>query len=224
MDFPSTIWTVIRNAAADPQGARDQVIRRYWEPVCGYASKRGLSAEDAEDMAQTVFLHVCRDGFLERADRNKGRFRGLLVAMANHLIDSWWRLKYAGGDKRAVVSLDDEGTLAVADAAAKPVDSDFNRLWAENVLARAMERLKEESDRLRTPYHAAVDAFYLKGRSYSEIAAALRVPEGQVRNYVFRGKARLSQLVRDFIREYSGSAEEYAEELRDLGEFLGAEA
>jgi DNA-directed RNA polymerase specialized sigma24 family protein len=65
-----------------------------------------------------------------------------------------------------------------------------------------------------------VEAFYLEGHSYVEIAAELSVAEAQVKNYVFRGKARLGDLVREFIREYSGSAEEYEGELHDLHTFL----
>ncbi len=225
MDFPSTVWTVLRAAKDDPRGARDQIIRRYWEPVHDYARIKGLAPEDAEEITQSVFMHVCRDGFLEQADRAKGRFRSLIVAVTDNVIKMWWRLQYADKRKgrRHQVSLDDDRLREiVADTTHASVDKHFNRVWAANLLRMAMVRLEEESGRLDTPYGKAVRLHFLEGRSYEETAEALKTTVVQVRNYIFRGKTLLGDFIRSVIREYCGSQDEYEDELRDLQEFLSS--
>ena len=43
---------------------------------------RGLSPNDAEDLAQEFFLVALKRNFLEKADRERGRFRGYLRTAA----------------------------------------------------------------------------------------------------------------------------------------------
>jgi len=217
MDFPSTIWTVLRSAKDDPQGTRDIIIRQYWEPVRRYAQLHGLSLDDAEDLAQNVFLQICRDGFLEKADRTKGRFRGLLVAVTENLLKMWWRGEYSR--KRRGQALVDENLAEAPEV--KPVDDRFNRLWAENIVRGALDRFRAASDQAALPYCRAIEAFFLENRSYTEIARELDTHEGAVKNYIFRGKAKLGELIRGAIAEYCGSREEFDEEVRDLQRFLG---
>lgn len=223
MEFPSTIWTVIRKAKDDPKGARELVIRRYWEPILQYARMKGLASDDAEDLTQNVFLHVSKEGFLEQADRAKGRFRSLLIAVTDNVLNMWWRHQYAEKrDGRRQVLLDDERLREIAATSGTTVvDAEFNRTWAQNIIRHALDRLRVESERLGTPYAAAVEAHYLRGRSYQDIATDLQSTPAQIRNYIFRGKALLGDFIRDFIREYCGSQEEFDEELRDLQQFLG---
>lgn len=207
--FPSTLWTQIRN------GAKDNVARRYWAPVHRYLTLKGLTHEDAEDMTQTVFVHISRDGFLESADRAKGRFRALLVAVTENLLKMWWREKYAEKRRadRPPLSLDEANLTAIAGSTAPP-DQIFARAWAEDLLKHALDRLRAE----RAPQAAALESLYLLGRSYAEIDP----DEAKVKNLVFRGKARLGEILRDLVREYSGSSEEFEDELRDLQCYLTA--
>jgi RNA polymerase sigma-70 factor (ECF subfamily) len=215
VEFPPTFWTVIRRAGTDPQGAREQVVRRYWRPIFEYFRLRGLAHEDAEDLTQVTFLQICRDDFLERADRSKGKFRTLLLAVANHVLDSDWRRAYAlkrGGGLDALPL--DKAILEIPERKSIPTSAEFDRAWAENLMTEALSKLGP-------PHREAVEQHYLSGRSYAQIASALRKREDDVKNLIFRGKARLRELVRGLIQEYACDDEHIEEELRDLRSFLG---
>jgi len=219
VEFPSTLWTQILEAQQDPKGAREKVFARYWEPMFHYLQAKGVAREDAEDLTQTVFLHLTRQPLLERADRAKGRFRQLLKAVATNLLNMWLREGYAkkrGGDG-AKASLDDGLLLEIADQAGGVGDPQFDASFDKGLLRSALARLKEESDERKTPYHAALELLYLEGKSYREITAALGVDEGVLKNYVHRGKVKLGEYIREEVRAYASSKEEYDEELKRLG-------
>jgi DNA-directed RNA polymerase specialized sigma24 family protein len=69
-----------------PERARAEVFTRYRTPVFNFLRNRGLSEHDAEDVAQDVFLRVCREDFLKKLDRNRGKFRSLLLAVTRHVM------------------------------------------------------------------------------------------------------------------------------------------
>jgi sigma-70-like protein len=81
MHLPTTVWSTLLKVRRDPARVKDLVVRRYRQPVYEFALQRGLPPEDADDVAQEVFLRVCREEFLEKADRTRGRFRTLLLAV-----------------------------------------------------------------------------------------------------------------------------------------------
>ena len=118
---------------------------------------------------------------------------------------------------RGKLSLEDSQMHEIADSSADlQIDAEFNRLWAENVLDRALDKLKGENEN----YFTSVRLLYLEGKSYEQIAGTMGVEEPKIKNYIHRGKARLGDFIKQFIREYSGSSAEFETELRDLREFL----
>ena len=75
--FPSTRWSRIL-ASGD---ARDleALARTYWRPIRAYLAARfRLGDDDADDLAQEAFAWMLETRFLDRADPDRGRFRGLL--------------------------------------------------------------------------------------------------------------------------------------------------
>jgi RNA polymerase sigma-70 factor (ECF subfamily) len=84
--FPTTIWTVIREAGADDTSALDRFARAYEDPVSRYVRGRGFAGPDADDVVQEVFLRLLRGRVLEKADRERGRFRSLLLSVCRHVI------------------------------------------------------------------------------------------------------------------------------------------
>lgn len=186
------MWTTLRGLRRDPRRVQELVVRRYWQPVYDFACQQGLRHEDAEDVAQGVFMHICRDEFLKRADRAKGRFRSLLLAVTRHVIASFRRRELAGvRDRRREVPLEDFDLTADPDP-----DAEFDRLWVRNLVAQALDRLKDD---------ATLPALRLQlgGKSYREIAEALGKPETAVTNHVHRAKQRLRAEITRLIEEYS---------------------
>src|SRR5882762_3689278 len=81
--FPTTRWTLVI-AAADPQRkeARSALVslcENYWYPLYAYLRRRGYPADQAEDLTQEFFMHLLEGRYLDRADREKKRFRSVIL-------------------------------------------------------------------------------------------------------------------------------------------------
>jgi RNA polymerase sigma factor (sigma-70 family) len=176
--------------------------------VVEFARRQGLRDEDAEDVTQEVFLRVCGETFLRKADQIRGRFRTVLLAVTKHVIGSWRRHERAGKrDRRREVSL--EGIPLPAEL---PADPEFDRLWVQNLMNQAMDRLKDDP---------GIEALRLQlgGLSYQEIADRLGRKVTDVTNFIHRAKGRLRREFERLIAEYS-TREEVADEIAALRRFL----
>jgi RNA polymerase sigma-70 factor (ECF subfamily) len=207
-DFPSSIWTRIIEFKKDPEQVKDQIVRRYRQPVYEFLRRQGLTHEDAEDLAQEVFARIAKDEFLEKADRRKGKFRSLLLAVTRHVIASFRRYELAAQrDRRKEVGIED---LEIPQAV--PPDGEFDRLWVKNLIQGAMERLKHD------PALAAL-RLQLEGKSYQEIASELGKRETDVTNHIYRAKQRIKLEVESMIKEYCGEGE-VQDEIASLLKYL----
>jgi DNA-directed RNA polymerase specialized sigma24 family protein len=113
--FATTRWSLILSAAnsqSEEQKARDaleELCRIYWRPVFVFVCRRGYSTEDAQDLTQDFFLKILEPKWLEQADRNRGRFRTLLLtSLQNFLIKAIEKThaRKRGGDLK-FISWDD---------------------------------------------------------------------------------------------------------------------
>lgn len=207
-NFPSSVWTVLLEARRDPEKVKDVVVRRYQQPVYEFMRRNGLRHEDAEDLAQEVFVRVCSEEFLKRVDPRKGRFRALLLTVSRHALASFRRKELsAGRDRRREVALEDFDLPAEVEP-----DAEFDSLWVRNLLSQAFEKLKEE------PGMAAL-RLQMLGKSYQEIARALSKSETEVTNHIHRGKKRLRQEIERMIAEYA-NREETPGEVESLLQYL----
>ena len=110
--FPTTLWTRIKQAGKEDPLASDVVARRYYPAILSYlqgqGQGQGLSAAEADDVAQEVFLQLFSKDVLVRADRDKGRFRALLITVTKRIVQGNYRKQSAqkrGGGAQPV-SLD----------------------------------------------------------------------------------------------------------------------
>jgi len=157
--MPTTPWSTILQFRANPEKVKDFVVRRYRQPVVEFAKFQGLSQEDAEDAAQEVFVRVCDEKFLRKADEIRTKFRTVLLAVTRRVIITLRRHDTAGmRDRRRRIPL--EG-LDIPEN--EPDDPDFDRLWVKNLVERALEMLEGE------PSIQAL-RLQLKGHSYQEIS------------------------------------------------------
>jgi RNA polymerase sigma-70 factor (ECF subfamily) len=205
-EFQSTLWTLIRGADRGDEAALREFALKYRAPVVAYIARRGL-AREAEDLAQEVFVRLFEDRVLSKADPSRGRFRSLVLAVTRHVMGH--HRERQGAQKRGggyVRSLEGQ------DVALPEADEGFDREWVAHLLEVALSRLAREHPN----YHDALRRFLLEGSSCAEIASALGKSEGDIHNYVRRGKAKLADYLRDEVRDYSATRDEYEEELRSL--------
>src|ERR1051325_684449 len=94
-EFVTTRWSLIVSAAnlgTEEQKARDalaELCRTYWRPMFLFVRARGYAIEDAQDVTQDFFVTILKKNWLQHADRNRGRFRSLLLkSLQNFLINA----------------------------------------------------------------------------------------------------------------------------------------
>src|SRR5512138_3914991 len=110
--FATTHWSVVLTARQheSPQAgaAWEKLCRTYWYPLYAYVRRRGFSQHDGQDATQGFFAHLVERQSLDRADRDKGRFRSFLLASFNYFLANQW--DRANAQKRGggvqVLSLD----------------------------------------------------------------------------------------------------------------------
>ena len=213
--FPTTFWSTL---IGRPDRARQELFTRYRTPVFNYVVNQGYGEEDADDLTQEVFLRISREEFLRKADRLKGKFRSLVLAVTRHVIlkERAKRLRL----KAASVEQDDldDAVFAVAEADAE--DEKFNTLWIQNLVGLALERLMVETRGGGPRYYEALVLNQFQGLSYDDVARSLGVQVSDVRNWIHYGKKKLKGFLIDHVRAYSSSDAGLSEELAFVNRFL----
>ena len=209
-EFQSTLWTVIRGADRSEETALREFALKYRGPIVGYIARRGF-ANDAEDLAQEVFLRLLQDRVLSKADPSQGRFRSLLLAVTRHVLGKHRERESAqkrgGGQVR---SLGDQ------DVSRDEPDEHFDREWVSHLVEVALARLARE----HPDYHQALQRSALDGIPCAQIATSLGKTEGDIHNWIHRGKKMLVDYLKDQVQEYSLSRQDYDEELKYLSKFF----
>src|SRR5262245_23416363 len=166
--FPSTIWTSI---ARNPERARARVFSAYRIPIFNYVRNQGFSEHDAEDLSQEVFIRVCRDEFLKKVDRAKGKFRSLLLAVTRNVIHD----ERANRRKARPVSVEQGGSggRKMDLPAEEPSDKGFDELWVQNLTRLGLENLQKECAGGGPKYYEALVLSKLEGLGYAKIAEKL---------------------------------------------------
>src|SRR5262245_41789351 len=88
--FATTHWSTVLAAgeakSAQSQEALEKLCRAYWYPIYVYVRRKGSASDEAEDLTQEFFAQLIAKEHLQRADRNKGKFRTFLLAMLDYLL------------------------------------------------------------------------------------------------------------------------------------------
>jgi len=226
--FTTTQWTVVVNAAqADTPEAREALNRLcqvYWSPVFAFVRMKGSDVHTAEDLTQGFFAWLLNKGHLEKADRERGRFRSfLLTYLSNFLLNERARLncKKRGGD-RTILSLDEKTAdgLGFEPSHTLTPERAFERQWALTLLGNVMDRVREEClNGSKAQLFQLVRGILSGDRdrfSYSEIAAQLNMTEGALRTAVSRLRNRHGQLLREEITRTVASPQDVDAEIQHL--------
>ncbi len=212
--FDTTRWSLIKAAQAGDASALETLGRRYRAPVVSYLRRRGF-VEDAEDLAQEVFLRLFGKGLLGRAAPFQGKFRGLLLGVTRNVVGDHLRRQNAkkrGGG--AVQALGDRDLEVVASEAEDP---EFDEEWMQHLLQLGLARLAREHPN----YHEALERFHLRRETQPTVAKAMGKSVRDVKNYVHRGKKKLGVYLREEVWNYCTAQPEFTSELEHLRRFVG---
>jgi len=190
---PDAIETVIQRCLHGDQSAWDVIVRQYWRKVFNVAYKFVGRHDEAEDLAQDIFLKVFKS--LDTFDR-RANFQTWLISVSRNLcIDHYRSVR----KERETINRDvDASELSPASQNEGPVAA-IEQRDRVILLRQALAALPES---LRT----AVLMRDIQERSYQEIADTLRLPEGTVKSRINRGRTELARQIRKLRGEdYSPS-------------------
>lgn len=241
--FTTTRWSLVlagANANGDQQKAARalaELCRTYWRPIFSYVRRRGYSSEDAQDITQDFFLMILEANWLRQADKERGRFRALLLKSLQNFLynvaDKKQTLKRGG--RVDFVSWDAwmaeaPSQVSISSRALDSVTPErlFDLRWATTVVDHALQRLREECEakgRLRLfeelrDYLAADHADI----SYAKLGARLGVADTVVKKQIHNLRQRYRWLLRDEVAHTVGSPTDVNDEIRHLCAALAAAA
>jgi RNA polymerase sigma-70 factor (ECF subfamily) len=180
---PDAIETVIQRCLQGDQSAWDLIVRQHWRKVFNVAYKFVGKHDEAEDLAQDIFLKVFKS--LDTFDR-RANFQTWLISVSRNLcIDHYRSVR----KERETINRDvDAGELSPA----SPDESPFDAIEQRDRVTLLRQALAALPESLRT----AVLMRDIQERSYQEIAEALRLPEGTVKSRINRGRTELARQIK----------------------------
>ncbi|MBI4478166.1 MAG: sigma-70 family RNA polymerase sigma factor [Acidobacteria bacterium] len=190
---------LIERCLRGDQQAWEAIVRQYWRKVFNVAYKFVGKHDEAEDLAQDVFLKIFRS--LETFDR-RANFQTWLISVSRNLCIDYYR-----SVRRERETIDRD--INAEDLS--PVSTDIGQ-------QRRMERLDLASElraalqTLPPALRSAVLMRDIQDLSYQEIAERLQLPEGTVKSRINRGRKELARQ----LRRLRDQAERHTAERRRL--------
>jgi RNA polymerase sigma factor (sigma-70 family) len=234
-EFVTTRWSLILSAAnlgSEEQKARDalaELCRTYWRPMFSFVRARGYSIEDAQDLTQDFFVTILKKNWLHHADRNRGRFRSLLLrSLQNFLINAAEKTdahKRGGGVE--FISWDDwmaeapsQLSIPVQTLDSLPPERIFDLTWATTVVEHAFQRLREECEsKGKLWLFQALSSHLTDERdelSYANLSAELGMAETAVKKQLHNMRQRYRSLLRDEVSQTVEDPADVDDEIRYL--------
>jgi len=182
-EAPDPIEHLIQRCLKGDQAAWDSIVKQYWRKVFNVAYKFVGKHDEAEDLAQDIFLKIFKS--LDTFDR-RANFQTWLISVSRNLcIDHYRSVR----KERETIDRDvDANELAPAAKEPGPIAA----LEQADRVALLRKALAALPDTLRT----AVLMRDIQELSYQEIADKLRLPEGTVKSRINRGRTELARQVK----------------------------
>lgn len=228
--FPRTDWADLGKAAAAEPAPLDRLVRLYWQPLKVYLLATFPNLHDQAETLLQDFAEdkLLQDGWLRKADQNRGRFRDFLKTSLRNFVLNRLDLRE---NKNPPVSLDDlEHELQEPSSATEA----FDLAWARAVLAETLRRMEADCKdpkadqprrghiwelfRLRIIEPALHDA---EPPAYDQLIErfGLKSPM-DASNTLLSGKRIFKAHLGFVIREYAGKDAATAAEIREIENFL----
>ena len=224
--FDTTNWSLVLAVMDSAPGrsfdALERLCSRYWFPVYASIRRHGNDVHQAEDLTQGFFEFVIEHGLLQRAQRDRGRFRSFILSSLNNFLHNQHDRATAAkrGGKHRIVPLDDTDAEQILASEPPQTGDSFDRRWAVTLIRRVTENLRAEfAGRGRAAVYDAL-APHLSGEpsrgDYERIAGSLAMETGTVRVALHRLRHRFGELLRSEVAYTVANPDEVEEEIRYL--------
>jgi len=188
---------LIRRCVHGDASAWEEIVQRYHRRIYNICYRFAGSSDDAQDLAQEVFIKMYRT--LDSYDVERGAFMTWVTTVTrNLLVDHFRKHK----QDRVTDSLDSapsehEDAMPLSDQIEDKGAPPDSRVQTQEVQATVHQALQKLSPELRE----AVILRDLQDLDYREIAAVLKVPEGTVKSRINRGRAELARVLQRTYRQ-----------------------
>jgi RNA polymerase sigma-70 factor (ECF subfamily) len=179
---PQEIDAVIERCLKGDQSAWDVIVSLYWRKVFNIAYKFVGRHDEAEDLAQDIFLKLFKS--LRTFDR-RANFSTWLISVSRNLCIDHYRSTRREHD---LVSHDVDTSTVPQPSTSESPHMILERRDRVSLLRAALDKLAPS---LRT----AVILRDIQELSYQEIAQQLGVPEGTVKSRINRGRTELARQI-----------------------------
>jgi RNA polymerase sigma-70 factor (ECF subfamily) len=209
-DFGSTRWSlVLEGQQGGDRGdrARNELLERYHGAVNRYLLAR-LGDPHAVDDVYEIYVERVKENhpFLQRADKEKGRFRHYLRRVLQNLVVDYFRRL---GPARPTAAVADD--VFVAPPLTDEEEEQFRREWVSELMQHTWHALETVSRTKDKPYFEVMfyKAHNVQARS-RDIAAHFTqawkqpISDTNIRQILHRGQELLSDL---FLKEVARSLE-----------------
>ena len=225
-EFHTTRWSLVLTAqqggdATQAHRAMSTLCQDYWYPLYAFVRRRGHAPHDAQDLTQAFFLSLLEAH--AAADPARGKFRSyLLGALKNFLANDWhrWQTQKRGGGQRLVEwdALDAEARYALEPAEQFDAETLYDRRWAMELLARAVEKLRAEfaAKGEAETFEVLKDTLSGTGPERAQIAQQIGMSEGALKVAIHRLRQSYREVLRSEIAETVDSPDEVDAEMRHL--------
>lgn len=175
--------------------AFDEIVARYKDGIYNYIWRMISNRDDAEDLAQEVFVRAYSS--IKRF-KSESNLRTWLYKIASNLcIDKYRR---SGLEKRIFTSMETESDDGEGQVTREIPDDAY-----DPQLLYQTEEIKQQVhiaiSKLPEKLRAAVLLYDLEGMSYEEISEALGCPMGTVKSRLFKARIQLRTLLTPYLTD-----------------------
>ena len=139
----SVTSTTLLNGLHDPDNESIwlQFVQRYRPMIVRYGKRLGLSAEDAEDVAQASLLGFCEAYRKRKYERERGRLREWLFGIVHNQVRNWKRRSSRGASRLSgTVAQDVLGGLESDEG----LEEQWEEEWRASVAAACLDEVRKE--------------------------------------------------------------------------------
>ena len=161
------------------------LVEKYRNLVWHMVLRMTNRHEDAEDLAQEVFMRVFKQIGKFRGDSKLSTWIGSIAY--NACVDHVRKSK-----REALSSSDSIGPINLAQSDVSPLLNNIDR----NTMTKLVHRIIEK---MPLQYRTVITLFHLEEFSYKEIEEITGMPEGTVKSYLSRGREIIRQKMTELV-------------------------
>jgi DNA-directed RNA polymerase specialized sigma24 family protein len=225
--FPATHWSLVQRAGVPDEETRREALRnlleRYEPALRSYLLLLRQMPEDAAEELLQAFIadRMLATELFKRADREKGKFRTLLLACLRNFEISMYRARQVRVTVPLARNMHNE-TEASSDVIVVAA-------WARSLVNSVLAAMREECRQTQRPdiwtvFEERVVAEAFENRTptpYEELATRLTLASPhQAANLLVTGKRMYARLLRAAVAEYVLEAGQIDQEIMELREIL----